>query len=153
MNNASTVRCGVYAAISLAALVATWSQNLAYTPGGSATMTALRGPVELFRRFTLDTAITPASRSITADIMMLFLAAAILMVLEARRHQIPFVWAYIAAGLIVAISVSFPLFLIARERRLAAQGSTTPSLGPLDTVLLTVLAVVAAAGTLGVDTR
>ncbi len=39
---------------------------------------------------------------------------------EARRHAIRFVWIYVAMGFAVAISVAFPLFLIARERRLAA---------------------------------
>jgi hypothetical protein len=43
------------------------------------------------------------------------------MVLEARRLGIRFVWLYVILGFLVAISVTFPLFLIARERRLAAQ--------------------------------
>lgn len=32
---------------------------------------------------------------------------------------IPYVWAYILGGMLIAISVTFPLFLIARERKLA----------------------------------
>ena len=42
------------------------------------------------------------------------------MVVEARKQGIPYVWAYIAGGMLIAISVTFPLFLIARERTLAA---------------------------------
>jgi hypothetical protein len=42
-----------------------------------------------------------------------------LMVTEARRLGIRFVWLYVLLGFAVAISVTFPLFLIARERRLA----------------------------------
>ena len=52
--------------------------------------------------------------------MLFFLAAAIFMVIEARKHDFPFVWAYIVGGMLIAISVTFPLFLIARERKLAA---------------------------------
>ncbi len=141
MNTAAKVRCGVYAVIAVAALVATWSQNLAYD--GS----------DFLSRFLPDTAVTPASRSITADILMLFLSAAVLMVLEARKHNVRFVWAYILGGFLTAISFTFPLFLIARERRLAAEGAEAPRLGALDIALLAVVALVLAGATLWVDTR
>lgn len=142
MNTAAKIRCGVYAAIAVAALVATWSQNLAYNGGDR--------PLS---RFIPDTAVNPASRSITADILLLTLAAVILMVLEARRHNVRFVWAYIAGAFLTAISVTFPLFLIARERRLAAEGSETPRLGGTDIALLAALTLVTAGLTLWVDTR
>lgn len=141
MNTAAKVRCGVYAAIAVAALVATWSQNLAYD--GSAFLS----------RFLPDTAVTPASRSITADILMLFLSAAVLMVAEARKHNVRFVWAYIFGGFLTAISFTFPLFLIARERRLAAEGAASAQLGAVDIALLAVVGLVLAGFTLWVDTR
>lgn len=141
MDKAAKTRCGIYAAIAAAALIATWSQNLAYEFA------------DFFPRFLRDTTVTPASRSITADIVLLFLSAAILMVLEARRHGVRFVWAYIAGGFLIAISVTFPLFLIARERRLAAAGSETPRLPSTDKALLAVLTVALAATALWVDTR
>ncbi|CAJ1498208.1 DUF2834 domain-containing protein [[Mycobacterium] kokjensenii] len=140
MNTAAKVRCGVYAAIAVVALAATWSQNLAYDASH-------------LSQFLPDTAVTAASRSITVDIVLLFLAAAVLMVLEARRHRVRFVWAYIAGGLLIAISVTFPLFLIARERRLAAEGVETPRLGGLDIALLAVLTVASVATTVWVGTR
>lgn len=141
MNTAAKVRCGVYAVIAVAALVATWSQNLAYD--GS----------DFLSRFLPDTAVTPASRSITADILMLFLSAAVLMVLEARKHNVRFVWAYILGGFLTAISFTFPLFLIARERRLAAESASAVRLGALDMALLALVALVLAGATLWVDTR
>jgi amino acid permease len=103
------ILCGVYATISAVALVATWSQNLAYlhSPGGFLTS------------FLGDLKVNAASRSITVDILLFFLAAAIFMVREARRLRVPYVWAYIVGGMLIAISVTFPLFLIARERKLA----------------------------------
>lgn len=141
MNTAAKVRCGVYAVIAVAALVATWSQNLAYQ--GS----------DFLSRFLPDTTVTPASRSITADILMLFLSAAVLMVIEGRKHNVRFLWAYILGGFLTAISFTFPLFLIARERRLAAEGVESPRLGGLDLALLGVVALLLAGFTLWVDTQ
>jgi hypothetical protein len=45
------------------------------------------------------------------------------MVIEARKHGVRFVWAYIVGGLAIAISVTFPLFLIA-VLAVAAAGMT-----------------------------
>lgn len=109
-----TVLCVFYGALALVALVATWSQNLAYFAGGGA---AAGGA------FLADLRVNPASRSISVDIALLFLAAAVFMVLEARRLGIRFVWAYIVGGMLIAISVTFPLFLVARERKLAESDS------------------------------
>jgi hypothetical protein len=96
-------------------------------------------PSAFFVSFWGDTKVTASSRSITADILLFGLSAAILMVVEGRKHNVRFVWAYIAAGLLVAVSVSFPLFLIARELRM--NDSAAPPLRATDTILLTLLAV------------
>jgi fumarate reductase subunit D len=112
-------------------LIATWSQNIAYLDSG--------GPLPLFTSFWQDTRANPASRSITADITLLLLAAVVFMVIEARRHSIRFVWAYVVGAFLIAISVTFPLFLIARELKLAP--SDLPRLSLLDKALLAVLAV------------
>ena len=79
----SKVLCAVYGVIAIAALIATWSQNAAYfdNPGG------------FLLDFLNDSKVTPASRSLTVDIVLFFLAAAILMVVEARKHGVRFVWA------------------------------------------------------------
>ena len=101
-----------YAVISIAALAATWSQNLAYFGGD--------GGSQAFSTFWLETKVNSASRSITVDIGFFLLAAAVFMVIEARRLGVPFVWLYILGGFLIAISVTFPLFMIAREYRLSA---------------------------------
>src|SRR5467141_1286838 len=118
----SKVLCAGYGAISIAALIATWSQNAAYfdNPGG------------VLLDFLNDSKVTAASRSLTVDIVLFFLAAAILMVVEARKHGVRFVWAYIVGGFAIAISVAFPLFLIARGFRVAGPkprrwGALTPT--------------------------
>jgi hypothetical protein len=59
--------------------------------------------------FWRDTRVTAPSRFITADILMFALAAGILMVTEARRHNVKFVWAYIVGAVLIAGSVAFPL--------------------------------------------
>jgi 4-amino-4-deoxy-L-arabinose transferase-like glycosyltransferase len=139
LRTASKALCAVYAVISIAALIATWSQNAAY----------FDNPGRFLVDFLNDSRVTPASRSLTVDIVLFFLAAAILMVVEARKHGVKFVWLYILGGVAIAISVTFPLFLIAREMRIGRTEETR--LGAVDTVLLGVLAVVAAGMTIWVD--
>ena len=115
MPTSRIVLCAVYGAIALIALVATWSQNLAYFP---------IDPMGFVSAFLADTKVNPASRSITVDILLFFLAASVFMVIEARKLRIRFVWLYIIGGFFIAISVTFPLFLIARELRLATPDAT-----------------------------
>ncbi|MCW2564240.1 MAG: hypothetical protein JWQ31_2800 [Mycobacterium sp.] len=129
----------MYAVISLAALIATWSQNAAY----------FDNPGRFLVDFINDSKVTPASRSLTVDIVLFFLAAGILMVVEARKHGVKYVWLYILGGFAIAISVAFPLFLTAREMRIGRTEETR--LGAVDTVLLAVFAVVAAGLTIWVD--
>ncbi len=133
------VLCVVYPAIAVVAFIATWSQNLAYQHGAA----------DFLSSFMDDVRVTPASRSITADIVLFFLAAAVLMVLEARKHGVRFVWVYIVGGLFIAISVTFPLFLLARELRMNT--AEVPRLRTIDTVLLAMLAVLFLGTTLWVD--
>lgn len=139
LSTASKIRCGVYAVIAAAAFVATWSQNVAY----------FDHPARFLTAFLDDTKTTAASRSLTVDIMLFFLAAAVLMVVEARKHDIRFVWLYILGGATIAISVTFPLFLIAREFRVGRTDS--PRLGAADTLALVAVGIVVAALTVWVD--
>jgi hypothetical protein len=139
MATSSKLLCAVYAAIAIAALIATWSQNAAY----------FDNPGRFLVDFLNDSKVTPASRSLTVDIVLFFLAAGILMVVEARKHGVKYVWLYILGGFAIAISVAFPLFLIAREMRIGRTEETR--LGAVDTVLLAVFAVVAAGLTIWVD--
>jgi hypothetical protein len=107
MSNTSRNLCIFYGLIAIAALLATWSQNLQ--------------PAHV--SYLEDLKASPASRSFTVDIGFFLLAGAGLMVVEARRLGVRFVWLYIILGFLVAISVTFPLFLIAREMRLAKIGA------------------------------
>ncbi len=142
MPQSRVVLCAVYGLIALGALIATWSQNLAYFTSPADLIPALG-------TFVTDLKVNPAARSVAADIALVFLAAAIFMVIEARKHGIRFVWAYIAGGLFVAISVTFPLFLIARELRLAAPDAS--HLRNLDVVVLAALTTFVAVLTVWID--
>jgi Terpene cyclase DEP1 len=133
------VLCAVYALIAVVALVATWSQTVAYTHSGLAAF---------FDNFWHDAKVTASSRNITADILMLGLSVAILMVIEARKYGVRFVWLYILGGFFIAISVTFPLFLIAREMRIGAE---PPRLLAIDVILLAMLAAGLAGLTIWID--
>ena len=119
------VRIAIYAVIAAVALYGTWSQNLAYGP-------TLHG-------FLPDAKVNPASRSLTIDIFMMALAAAFVMTYEARRLGIRFVWLYIFFGVTVAISVTFPLFLIAREFALERSAPAARSLAWYDYIGLVLM--------------
>ena len=105
--------CAFYAVVAAFALYATWSQNIQLMSPGM-------GPLEPYVVFIEQMKVNPASRSIAVDFGFCLLAAAAFMVIEARRLGVRFVWLYIALGFLIAISVTFPIFMIAREMRLAA---------------------------------
>lgn len=109
--------CAFYGVIALAALGATWSQNLQLMAPGM-------GPLDPFSVFVEQTRVNAASRSITVDIAFFLLAATAFMVIEARRLGVRFVWLYVLLSFLIAVSVTFPLFMIAREMRIAAAPDT-----------------------------
>lgn len=114
------VRCWIYGAIAAGALVATWSQNIRFFSGdGSHSLGA----------FISDSFDNAAAASISLDLSFILLAAFVLMAVEAKRLGIRHLWAYMLGSLLIAVSVAFPLFLIARELQLAALangGGETP---------------------------
>ncbi|KUH99171.1 DUF2834 domain-containing protein [Mycobacterium sp. IS-3022] len=134
----SRVLCVVYAVTAIAALIATWSQNLAYVDSGSFLLS-----------FSEDLKVTAAARSITVDLFLLGIPLAILMVTEARKHGVRFVWLYLLGSALTAISFTFPLFLIAREVRIAKTDPTQVGIG--DALGLAVVAVAMAAVVVWVD--
>ena len=124
--------CVVYGLIALLALVGTWGNNVAYLSLGF---------VGANMAFWQETLVNPASRSITVDLFFLGLAVFVWMVLEARRLGMRGVWLYLLFGTVVAISVTVPIFLINRERTLAARepGSAAGALGTFDIIGLVLL--------------
>ena len=92
-----------------------------------------------YASFWSDTKVTPGSRFITTDILILSIAVWMLMVIEARRHGIRFVWAYIVGAVVIGISAVFPIFLVARELRLDNTEAT--KIHAVDTILLVLFGV------------
>lgn len=117
--------CGLYGLIALLALAGTWGNNVAYLSLGF---------VGASTAFWQETLANPASRSITVDLFFLGLAMFVWMVLEARRLGMRAVWLYLLFGMLVAISVTVPIFLINRERALAQRepGSAAGTLSVFD---------------------
>ena len=128
---------GFYALIAVAALFATWSQNLQLMAPGM-------GPLEPYLVFGEQAKVNPASRSIMVDIGFFLLAGAAFMVIEARRLGVRFVWLYIVFGFVIAISVTFPLFMIARELRLVRNPNASAAwrLAATDLIGLAVLTAI-----------
>lgn len=111
--------CVAYALIGLLAFVGSWGNVF----GLVGQLGFWNGTI----RFWQDTMVNESSRFITADLLFLGLTVVIWMVLEARRLKMPGVWIYVVAGLLIAISLTVPLFMIQRERRLAALAPTSPA--------------------------
>jgi hypothetical protein len=114
MSTGRRALCGVYLLLAVGALLATWSQNLAFFA---------ESPDYGIVDFVAGGYANHAAASLTNDLLFLSWAAILWMVVEARRLGIRFVWLYVVLSFVIAISVTFPLFLIARERKLAASGA------------------------------
>jgi hypothetical protein len=137
----------IYVCLALIALVTCWRQNLLFMDEAGVDLAT--GFVIFWPALLANHATT----SITVDIFLLGLAVMIWMVLEARKLEIRFVWLYILLSFAIAISVTVPLFLAARERALASRTSEPePALRVGDAIglgLLGVLIVGFAIWTLG----
>ena len=115
--------CWAYAVVALAALVLTYSQYLPFPAGGLA-------------GFWSELKSNHVARGISIDLAFLVLAAAMFMVVEARRLRMRAAWAYLLFGYWVDISVAVPVFLIMRERAMAKAGEENSALTPVDFVAI-----------------
>ncbi len=108
--------CGIYLVLAIAAVVFAFGNTLAYMlSDGNAGLTG----------FFAAGYVNYATSSLTNDLLIVALAATVLMIAEGRRLGVRYLWAYVAAGFVIAISVSFPLFLIARHLKLAERNMMT----------------------------
>jgi hypothetical protein len=100
-----TPRALLYLVLAIVGLVATWTNNVlaiverqdflgAWFDGG------------------------PAVSSLTADLLVVAVAAVIFMIVEARRLGVRRVWLFLLAIPLLALAFAFPLFLAFRERAL-----------------------------------
>jgi Terpene cyclase DEP1 len=119
MSRPSKLLCSAYGLIAVAALIAINIQNAAFTAERGLSIVAA------FPAFPAALLANHATISITIDILLVTLAGIFWLVFEARRLGIRFAWLYVFFGIFFAISFTFPLFLLARERRLA-EASVAP---------------------------
>ena len=119
MSRPRTLLGAVYLVIAAVALIATWRQNIGFM--FERELDFAHGFVEFWPALLANR----ATISISVDLFLMALAGMIWMVLEARRIGLRWVWLYVFFGITVAISVTFPLFLYARERKLAQEPSAT----------------------------
>jgi hypothetical protein len=115
MNDTRKLLCATYVLFAVAALFATWSHNLAF-------MAEVGFQPGAFFAFWRACFVNHPASSITYDVLLLSGALFVWMGVESRRHGVRFVWVYVLLSVFVAVSVMVPLFLIARERRLALGG-------------------------------
>lgn len=64
--------------------------------------------------------VNSAGSSTTVDLLITVLAVSVFMVVEARRIGMKYAWVYIVWSLMIAAASGVPLFLLMRERHLAA---------------------------------
>lgn len=70
--------------------------------------------------------VSPLHSSIAADFWIGTTPALIWMIVEARRLRMARPWVYVVVTFLVAFACAFPLFLLMRERRLAADAKAPP---------------------------
>ena len=101
--------CATYASIALLALPATLINNIAF----------MQQPDNSFMDFINAAYVNAAAASLSNDLLFIALAASIFMAIEGKRVGVRFVWLYLVLSGVVAISVTFPLFLLARQIKIA----------------------------------
>lgn len=111
LSSSGKALCAFYIVLSIVALFATWSFNLQFfaQPDNGGLVGFVRGGYA-----------NPAAASLTNDLFLLGAACTVFMLIEARRLGIRWVWVYVILSFAVAISVMFPLFMVARQLRLEA---------------------------------
>lgn len=112
MTRTDRTLCVVYGLVALVALVGTQWVLVDYI--------AASGSVSDFLDATVD---NHAATFLTIDLLAVAVAATIFMVVDGRRNQVRFLWLYVLLVLAVAVSVAFPLYLIARTRTLAGRAA------------------------------
>ena len=108
---ASSVRQGCYLAAAALGLGLTWYFNLTYTGTDS---------------YVAAWFANSASSSAAVDLIILSAALSCFVVAEGRRLGMRHTWLFIPLGVVVAMALSVPLFLFARERTLTRASRKAP---------------------------
>lgn len=112
LTTADKAQCAAYGVLGLAALIGTQIALVRH-------FTSYEGNDLV--GFVENAVINPAAAFGVIDLLAVALVALVFMVVESRRLGVRFLWVYVVLTFVVAISVAFPAFLIARQLRLAEQ--------------------------------
>jgi hypothetical protein len=104
-----TPRQWLYAVLAVAGFVGTFVFNLAFVRANGFDLGA----------FVAGGYANPAAGSLTNDLLVALAAFLVWSFVEARRLGMRTWWVYVVITFVVAFAVAFPLFLLARDRRLA----------------------------------
>ncbi|MEB2343951.1 MAG: DUF2834 domain-containing protein [Deltaproteobacteria bacterium] len=104
----------LYAALAVAGFLGTLVFNLRFAreAGGFDVLAFLAGGFA-----------NPAASSLATDLLVALVAFLVWSRVEARRLGMRRWWPYLALTFLVAFAVAYPLFLLARDRRLEALGA------------------------------
>lgn len=106
------VLCAIYGVLGVVGLIGTQVVLVRYVTAG-------RGNI------LEDVVANGAATFVTIDLLVVALVALVFMIVEARRLSMRFLWVYVVLTFAVAISVSLPAFLIARQVHLARRRDET----------------------------
>ncbi|MBU0537878.1 MAG: DUF2834 domain-containing protein [Gammaproteobacteria bacterium] len=124
----------VYLISALLALIMTWIHVPAYLGEGFVSANVKFWNDALFNA-------NPAGKFLTIDILFLAFVCNVWMFIEGRRLGVKYIYLYVIGGVVIAISVAFPLFMAARELRLAStkKDFTGYKIKAIDAITLLVL--------------
>lgn len=77
------------------------------------------GVAGVIGHFFQDALANPAAWFVYTDLTLVWIALTVYMIIEARRFGIRFVWLYVVAAPLSALSVSFPAFMFVRQLKIA----------------------------------
>ena len=117
MTPTERILCATYAALAAVALVGTQWTLVVFLRSDRNDLGAM------VDRLTAN----PVVGFVGIDLTVVALAAVVFMVVEGRRLGIRWWWAYVLGVFLVAASVAFPLFLVARTRVLARARTVSPA--------------------------
>ncbi len=98
----------IYIIIAIAAFIATWYHNVLF----------MKSNPDGLMGFIHGMYANHAAASIANDVLFLGIAVNVLMIVEAKRLGIKFVWLYILLSFVIAISVMAPIFLAVRQKKI-----------------------------------
>jgi hypothetical protein len=113
MTRSEKYLCALYAIIAIVSIIATWSNNVAAFINLPETRT-IEG---LYHALYVNY----ATASFINDLFGLTIAASVFIVVEGRKLRIRYYLLYVLLSGPTAISFTFPLFLIARQMKIAQQ--------------------------------